>query len=230
MEIGFDVIGDLFLSPDDEFNWDGKATSLYCIVTGNISNDMGKLQETLEHLGECYKGVFYVSGSYEFENCTDLADRVNDINYICQRTNNVASLYHHVVILESIAILGCNGWTTRSTNQQYKKIINDYYFEDLLYLKRSVTKLQKHGDVKDMIVISNSVPNENLYFGRVPNNFETTLALDVCLKNDTENKIKYWTFGNTDNKVNITKDHITYLNNPYSKGMPYWPTRIEIKI
>jgi len=230
MEIGFDIIGDLYLSPDDEFNWDGKPTSLYCIVTGNISNDMGKLQETLEHLGECYKGVFYVSGNYEFENCSDFNDRINDINYICQRTSNVASLYHHVVILENIAILGCNGWTTRNNNQQYKKIINDFYFEDLLYLKRSITKLQKHGDVKDMIVVSNSVPNEDFFFGQVPRNFETTLGLDVCLKNDTEEKVRYWTFGNTETKVNVTKDNITYLNNPCTKGIPYWPVRIELKL
>ena len=39
-DIGFDIISDLNLQPDDSFNWENKATSLYCIVAGNNSSDL----------------------------------------------------------------------------------------------------------------------------------------------------------------------------------------------
>ena len=34
IDIGFDIIGDLNLEPNDSFNWEDKPTSLYCILTG----------------------------------------------------------------------------------------------------------------------------------------------------------------------------------------------------
>ena len=37
IDIGFDVISDLNLKRNDSFNWENKATSLYCILSGNIS-------------------------------------------------------------------------------------------------------------------------------------------------------------------------------------------------
>lgn len=227
MEIGFDIIGDLYLSPNDEFNWEGKPTSLYCIVTGNVSSDIGKLQKTLKHLSECYKGVFYVTGSHEFDECNDIHDRIHTINHICQRTENLASLWHHVVILENIAIVGCNGWTTNSIHN--KKVISHLHHEDLLYLKNSIKKLQTHGDVEKIIVISNSVPSEELYFNQVPNNYKTLLDLNHCIESDTEKKIKYWAFGNNSKPVNVNLDSINYVNNPYYKDIPYWPKRIGLE-
>ena len=58
-DIGFDVIGDLNLSINDSFNWENKATSLYCIVAGNISTNLRVVRQTLLHLGQFYQGVFY---------------------------------------------------------------------------------------------------------------------------------------------------------------------------
>ena len=50
--IGFDLISDLNLSPEDSFNWEGKATSLYCIIAGNISEDLRTIKQTLSHLSK----------------------------------------------------------------------------------------------------------------------------------------------------------------------------------
>ena len=36
IDIGFDIIGDLNLEPNDSFNWIDKPTSLYCILTGTL--------------------------------------------------------------------------------------------------------------------------------------------------------------------------------------------------
>ena len=56
-DIGFDVISDLNLSAEDSFNWEGKATSLYCIVAGNVSSDLRTVLQTLTHVGRFYQGV-----------------------------------------------------------------------------------------------------------------------------------------------------------------------------
>ena len=66
-DIGFDIIGELFINPNDSFNWENKATSLYCIVTGNISSDMRVLVQVLAHLSKFYQGIFYVPGKLEYE-------------------------------------------------------------------------------------------------------------------------------------------------------------------
>lgn len=232
MEIGFDVIGDLFLSPDDEFIWDGKPTSLYCIVTGNISNDMSTLYKTLNHLTENYKGLFYISGSHEFENCDDLKKRVDDINYICKQIPGVASLWHHVVILESIAILGCNGWKSIDKFENHNDSITsvELRYDDLAYIKNSVQKLQKHGDVKSMILVTNSVPSSELYFGEEPEYNKDQINLDYCLPADTEHKITHWAYGSYGKAVDYKSNGITYISNPYRGIKPYWPKRISAKI
>lgn len=62
MKIGFDVISDLNLGPDEQFSWEGKATSLYCIIAGNISNDLRTIHQILLHLSHFYQGVFYTAG------------------------------------------------------------------------------------------------------------------------------------------------------------------------
>lgn len=232
MEVGFDVIGDLYLSPDDEFNWDGKPTSLYCIVTGNVGNDMGTLHKTLSNIAENYKGIFYVSGSYEFEECDDIRKRTDDINYVCKQIPNVASLWHHVVLLESIAILGCNGWMNEDEFKDHHDSItaNELRYEDLIYLKNSVQKLQKHGDVKSMIVVSNSVPSADLYFGEQPLYTDNQISLDICLKSDTEHKITHWAYGSYGKAVDYKTNGITYISNPYNGIRTYWPKRIVATI
>ncbi len=40
LDIGFDIIGDLNLEPNDSFNWENKPTSLYCVLSGNVSSDV----------------------------------------------------------------------------------------------------------------------------------------------------------------------------------------------
>lgn len=232
MEIGIDVIGDLFLSPNDEFDWSGKSTSLYCIVTGNVGNDMGTLHKTLDNIAENYKGVFYISGHYEFEDCDDIRKRTDEINYVCQQIPNVASLWHHVVILESIAILGCNGFgqEEKYNNHLDQITATELRYEDLVYLKNSVSKLQKHGDVKSIISVTNSVPSPELYFGEVPEYAKSNAMLDLCIGADTENKITHWAFGSYGKAVDISINGITYISNPYNDIRTYWPKRIVATI
>ena len=86
-EVGFDYISDLFLSPDESFNWENKATSLYCIVAGNISSDLRTLYQTLAHLGKHYQGVFYIPGILEYETTDSITIRTEEIISIVSNEN-----------------------------------------------------------------------------------------------------------------------------------------------
>ena len=228
--IGFDIISDLYLSPDDKFDWDGKATSLYCIVAGNISNDLKTIRRTLSHLGQHYQGVFYCLGSLEYEDCINIETRTKEIFKTCNTLRNVALLHHHVVIVESVAILGINGWygntvpTDPITNLQIEVFRN----EDIIYLKNSLDKLQRHLDVKSVVLVSNSVPSEKLYFGQVPDFVKEQIPIDVTLVADTEHKVTHWAYGTYDKGVDVTLDKISYINNPSYKKVSYYPKRIEV--
>ena len=88
--IGFDLISDLNLSPDDSFDWEGKATSLYCIIAGNISEDLRTIKQTLSHLSKFYQGIFYTLGSLEYHNTGDVAKRTGEIHKTCRNIRNLA--------------------------------------------------------------------------------------------------------------------------------------------
>jgi len=229
MKIGFDIISDLYLSPDDSFNWEGKATSLYCLIAGNVSADLRTLRQTLMHLGRFYQGVFYVPGKLEYENCQDINLRTEQIKKVCQSVKKVAILHNHVVIIDGIAILGANCWYDKATNEYIFEIDKQIHrTEDIAYLVNTLDKLQLHLDVKTIIVMTSTVPSSELFFGLRPEGLEELIPPKSILSHDLENKISYWVYGNFTKEVNVTIENINYISNPYINRNPYWAKRIEI--
>lgn len=231
MEIGFDVISDLNLTSEESFNWEGKATSLYCIVAGNISEDLRTIHQTLAHLGKFYQGVFYISGSLEEKN-SESEKRNRDIAKVCRTIKNVAYLYNHVVIVDGIAIIGVNGWFG---NYQPTDLISDIRtssmnYEDVTYLQSTIEKLQLHMDVKKIIIASHSAPGEALFFGEEPDGVNDLVALQHSLISDTEGKVCAWVFGSYSKVVDTTIDSVNYVNNSYFKRTPYWAKRVVVKL
>ena len=229
MKIGFDLISDLNLSPSDSFDWEGKATSLYCVVAGNISTDIRVIGLTLANLSRYYQGVFYVAGSLEFEGVEDIPKRVNEISRLCKKIRNVAFLYHNVVIIDGVAILGANGWygEITPTNADKTEVPR---FEDLVYLKNSVEKLQKHLDVKKILMVTSAVPNEELYFSEIPSDVNGHPEMTIVLLADSEKKVSHWAFGSHKKIVDATFSDINYINNPPITNSPYWAKRIEVTV
>ena len=232
MNIGFDLISDLNLLAADSFNWEGKATSLYCIVAGNISPDLNKIVETLTHLGKYYHGILYIMGSLEYQDNVDIERRTLELLKACNNIKNVVILYRHVVIIDGVAILGANGWFGNAllTDAQTSEKIEIAAYEDLVYLKKSLEKLQTHLDVKKIIVVTNSVPSLDLYFGEIPNVLITHPLLVLSLEADTQEKVSHWLFGTHEKVVNTIDDGINYVNNPCFNTDPYWAKRIEVEV
>lgn len=229
MEVGFDVISDLYLDPEESFNWEGKATSLYCIVAGNVSSDMRTLLQTLMHLSQFYQGVFYIPGLLEYKDAPDINARTQLILETCGKISNVACLYYNVVILDGIAILGANCWSADNLADIDTNLVRSR-LDDIGYLDRSIKKLQTHLDVKKIFLVTSCVPKKDLYFGQIPKHVSDHIYPEFCLRSDTEMKVTHWAFGTYDKTVDTEIEKITYINNSYYKRKPYWPKRVGVKI
>jgi len=231
--IGFDLISDLNLIPEDSFNWEGKATSLYCVIAGNISQDLRTVKQTLSHLSKFYQGVFYTLGSLEYHNNDNVAKRTEEIHKTCKSIRNLAIMHHHVVVIDGIALIGANGWygnTVETDDVVVNAVVEVHRNEDLIYLKSTIERLQKHLDVKKIIVVSNSAPNEELYFGEHPKHLENQLHMSMSLLADTESKVSHWLYGTYGKVVDTNINGINYVNNGCFKRNPYWAKRIEITL
>ena len=230
MKIGFDVISDLNLKPNELFGWEGKATSLYCIIAGNISNDLRTIHQILLHLSQFYQGVFYTAGTLEYEGTSDIATRTSELVNICKSIRNVAYLHNHVVIIDGIAIVGSNGWFSDEVTYPLLTLdaIENERYQDIGYLSNAIEKLQLHLDVKKIIIVSHSAPSHELFFGEEPDLIYSMPPLKLSLIKDLESKVTHWVYGHYDKTVDIVIDGINYVNNSYYKRNPYWAKRIEI--
>lgn len=229
MEIGFDLISDLNLDPEDSFNWENKATSLYCIVAGNVSYDLRTVFQVLSHLSKIYQGIFYVPGLLEYKTCLDIDIRTKEILLLAKKLPKVALLYHNVVIIDGVAILGANGWSADKPEDIDMALVRAR-LDDISYLENSVAKLQKHLDVKNILLVTACIPGRQLYFGKIPDHVEDHIYPDHCLSADTEMKITHWVYGSCDTNVDTVKNGISYANNPYQKHHPYWAKRINVNV
>lgn len=226
-----DLISDLNLSDTDMFDWTGKPTSLFCAVAGNISDDLAVVQRVLEHLDEIYRGVFYIDGSLEHPNIYNYEQRISEIKEICDRLPNVMYLHNHAIIINEVAIIGCNGWFGNKKDVfdlEDVHQVQQLKIDDVSYLSSTIKKLQNQSEVEKILVISNSMPSEYLAFKNASSHFEDEMNLAICLMFDIEQKIKTWLFGTNDIVVDIKIDRIQFMNNPRDINIPYWAKRIEI--
>jgi hypothetical protein len=189
---------------------------------------MRTLWQTLGHLSKFYQGIFYIPGPLEYVSGDDVEKRTADIQQIASRVPNVAVLHQHVVIVDGIAILGCNGWEDENPNFQH--LLTSLRLDDIAYLNKSIDKLQRHIDVKKILVVSSGVPKKELYFGLVPPIAKDRIDLDFALGNDTEHKVSHWAFGTTEKIVDTKINNVNYINNPYFRKLPYWAKRISITV
>jgi hypothetical protein len=140
-------------------------------------------------------------------------------------------LHQHVAIIDGIAIMGVNGWATQNSDNPMEDIIKTAAkLEDLAYLKMTVQKLQRHLDVKKIIVVTSAVPRTDLFYGEEPSETYDQIPLSAMLTSDTERKVKHWVFGTYVKNVDTILDDVNYLNNPFIAKSPYWAKRLTVNI
>jgi hypothetical protein len=238
--INFDLISDLNLDSLTEFSWDGKATSLYCIVAGNVTSNTDTLLEFLTELSTYYEAVFFLDGDLEHAECNGefdanykfLADEIELID-------KVIYLHENIIIMDGATLLATNGWTTfdftnpnaiddnmdfleaqgvmteTTANEIFKMAITDQH-----YMYNSIRSCQDIEDCENIVVITNSVPRPEFithnddYDGTILGDTAGNNGITSCLKNDTLGKVSTWIFGKYPGELDYEIDGVRYVNNP----------------
>ena len=265
MQFHFDLISDLHLeSWPDILNWQGQATSPVCVVAGDVAKDRTLLIKMLQHLTTCYQAVLYIDGNEEhkfYQN--DLRHSYNDLTEQISKIPKLVYLQDNVVVLNGVAFLATNGWFTFDWNpainfhdstwpwvqrllQAGEDVVDPsellhWSKGDAAYLVKSVQRLQRHKDVKKIVIVTHTVPMPDLI------NHDLTLtddwrfnsmgniAITDCLEMDTENKIHTWCFGHYHGSVDQTINGVRFTNNCRGrhdtkfKQVAYFPKRITIE-
>ncbi len=260
MSFAFDLISDLHVETWDQFDWSHQATSPVCVVAGDIARDRDTVTRTLRHLGRCYQAVFYIDGNDEhYHYLEDLGSSYSDLARRLKRIANVVYLQDNVVIVNGVAILGTNGWfgfdfdlgidadqVDQWCQEKYHmsadatKSIARLSNTDASYMISSVQRLQRHTDVKKIIMVTHTVPDPALIAhdidldGHMKFNTMGNRLMMQAMAADTENKIHTWCFGHYHGSVDQTRSGIRFVNNcrgrsgtMYSKHV-YHPQRIVI--
>ena len=260
MSLAFDLISDLHIDTWGEFNWEGQATSPVCIVAGDVARDRGTVTRTLNHLGKCYQAVFYIDGNEEHtEQLEDLGSSYKDLVRKINRLPNIVYLQDNVVVVDGVAILGTNGWwgydfdlgidadqADQWAQEKYNltssatKSISRMSNTDASYMIASVQRLQRHNDVKKIVMVTHTVPDPALIAhdieleGSMKFNVMGNRLMMQAMAQDTENKIHTWCFGHYHGSIDQTRSGIRFVNNCRGRGNTrysqhvYYPRRIIV--
>ena len=173
MKIHFDLISDLHVDTwDEEFSWEGKATSLYAVVAGDISRDRSQLRPVLEEISKHYVMTMFVDGNDEHRwTLDDLSTSYKTLKQELSDIPNFIWLQDDSLVVDNIAFIGTNGWTSFDFAEDNSYLENKKWMEetykismfagqqieacamsDAGFLVRTVEKLQRHPDVKKIVV------------------------------------------------------------------------------
>jgi hypothetical protein len=251
MTTNFDLISDLHLESSSGFSWAHKATSLFCIVAGNVSRDHDVVFDILEELSEHYEGVFFIDGILEHELFDgDFNQSYLSLNELIDEIDNVIFLHENIVVLNNVTLIATNGWTTfdftlpsnldynisyldssglideATSNEIFKFGISDQH-----YLYNSIDTCQTMSEVRNVIIITNAVPiadfvtHDDDLDGTVAGDMIGNSGLVGSLLNDTEGKVTTWLFGRYSGDLDFVLNGIRYVNNPAQNKDPgiYYP-------
>lgn len=263
MKVSFDLISDLHVETWPEpFDWTGMPTSTLAVVAGDISRDRQVVVDTLRHLGECYRAVMYIDGNDEHRySLHDLGESYNTLFEEIQDIPNVIYLQDNAVVIDGVGFIGTNGWwafdfdNADSYEHSRQWFIERYQvdpvaavnvegmaMQDAKYLCSSIKRVQRHQDIKSLVVVTHTVPDVMLVEhdveleGSHRLNCTGNSHLIKSVVEDTEGKIDTWCFGHYHSDIDQIRQGIRFVNNcrgrgntPWSKSV-YNPKRITVEV
>lgn len=249
MPTSFDLISDLHIETwDEKLNWKNLATSLACVVAGDVSRDPDIIVETLQELGQAYKTVLYIDGNDEHRwNLHDLPDHYNVLSQLISEIPNIHYLRDTVAVIDGVGFVGVNGWWTYDFDTPESYTNSRRWFEerykvgslesanaealamtDAKYLNTTIKNLQIHNDIEHLVIVSHTVPSPELIShdieleGTHMLNCAGNAHLISALNEDTEAKVHTWCFGHYHNDINTMFKGIRFLNNCRGRGGTNW--------
>ena len=249
MKIHFDLISDLHVDTWDEtFSWEGKATSPYAVVAGDISRERADIRPVLEEISKHYIMTMFVDGNDEHRwGLDNLGESYNTLKEDIGTIKDFIFLQDDCLVIDNVAFVGTNGWTCFdfADDNSYldnKRWIEDRYkismyagqqieamaMSDAGFLCRTVKKLQTHPDIKKIVMISHFVPDVRLLKHDIHLAGTHMLGstgnsfLTKCLEEDHEKKIDTWCFGHYHSDIEMNLDGIRYLNNARGRNGTDW--------
>jgi len=249
MAVSFDLISDLHVeSWPERFDWTGVPTSPVCVLAGDVSKNREMTIETLAHLTKVYQTVMYIDGNDEHKPYWGRIDEsYADLRSHLARFDNLIWLKERVAVVDGVAFIGVNGWWTFDFDEQdcydaTKQWMVDQYnvsmevgsrveedaLIDATYLQTGIQRLQTHQDVKEIVIVSHTVPFPELIEhdidlqGTHMLNCAGNSHLGRALTQDTEGKISTWCFGHYHNDIDTMFKGVRFVNNPRGRGQTKW--------
>lgn len=250
MAFSFDLISDLHVETwPDTFTWDGMPTSPLCVVAGDIAKDRDCVIDVLGKLAQVYQTVVYIDGNEEHKYyMTELEDSRLHLASVLKKHKNIINLKEQVAVIDGVAFVGCNGWWTYdfdepehydATKQWYVdsyKVSMDvacdvetHAMVDTTYLSTTIQKLQTHQDVREIVIVTHTVPFPELVEhdidlqGSHRLNCTGNSHLARALVYDTEAKISTWCFGHYHGgDIDTILKGVRFINNPRGRGTTRW--------
>ena len=249
MKIHFDLISDLHVDTWDEtFSWEGKATSPYAVVAGDISRERADIRPVLEEISKHYIMTMFVDGNDEHRwGLDNLGESYKTLKEDIGTIKDFIFLQDDCLVIDNVAFVGTNGWTCfdfaddnsyldnkRWMEERYKismyagQQIEAMAMSDAGFLCRTVKKLQTHPDIKKIVMISHFVPDAQLLKHDVYLDSTHRLGttgnswLTRCLEEDHEKKIDTWCFGHYHSDIEMNLDGVRYINNARGRNGTDW--------
>ena len=249
MKIHFDLISDLHVdSWDEEFSWEGMATSPYAVIAGDISRERANIRPILEEISKHYLMTMFVDGNDEHRwGLDNLGESYETLREDIGTIKDFIFLQDDCLVIDNVAFVGTNGWTCfdfaddnsyldnkRWMEERYKismyagQQVEAMAMSDAGFLCRTVKKLQTHPDIKKIVMISHFVPDARLLKHDVHLDNSHRLGttgnswLTRCLEEDHEKKIDTWCFGHYHSDIEMNLDGVRYLNNARGRNGTDW--------
>jgi len=249
MKIHFDLISDLHVDTwDEQFSWEGKATSPYAVVAGDISRERADVRPILEEISKHYLMTMFVDGNDEHRwGLDNLGESYETLREDIGTIKDFIFLQDDCLVIDNVAFVGTNGWTCFDFAEDNSYLDNKRWMEDTYkismyagqqieamamsdagFLCRTVKKLQTHPDIKKIVMISHHVPDVRLLKHDIHLDGTHRLGctgnsfLAKCIEEDHEKKIDTWCFGHYHSDIEMNLDGIRYLNNARGRNGTDW--------
>ena len=222
----------------------------YLIVAGDVSDNIDESISFLEKMDKEYKKIIFIDGNHEH---TDEYPYLLDTNKVHNKIkdNRIHYLYDNPFIVDNTCIIGVCGWWDYTNN----KNINDLtYFkrwikhfgekeerifidevikkanQEYLNLKGYIEKYEKDDNIKNIIIVTHTTPEEFDYDEKELNELDTIINQELKkLINSKYKKIKYWIYGHKHSETDRKFNNIHFLCHPRGRPEDYDRKEFNVK-